>query len=239
MSRFETAPEKLWWDGTKPYDYDPPLALLQQCENLTDLADVFGSDKGNMRGHNYAKQYERLIDPSHIASLCEIGIACGASLKMWGQYLPNANITGIDIREDCASLCKNHPNINILIGDVLTMNHNKQFDVVIDDASHISEDIENFFHHCWSWVKPGGLYIVEDMLCTYSEKYKLDYNQQFGLNKENDRNRILHMMDTIMKSIDAKDDVESLEYHPQLLIIKKSSAVKTDLKSRIKNFFSL
>lgn len=238
MSKFQTAPEKLWWDGTKPYDYDPAPELLQQCENLTDLADVFGSDKGAMRGHNYARQYEKLINPSQTSALCEIGIACGASLKMWGKYLPGAKITGIDIREDCASLCKNHPNINILIGDVLKMNHNDQFDVVIDDASHISEDIADFFNHCWSWVKPGGFYIVEDMLCTYSEKYKLDYNQQFGLEKSNDRNRILEMMDFIMKNIDSKKEFESLEYHPQLLIIKKSSSIQNDLKSRIKNFFS-
>lgn len=237
MAKPNAVPEKLWWDGTKPYDYDPPLALLKDCENLTDLADVFGSDKGSMRGHNYTKQYEKLIDPHQTTALCEIGIACGASLKMWGEYLPNAKITGIDIRKDCANLCKNHANIEIVIGNVLEMNQTNMFDVVIDDASHISEDIADFFNHCWSWVKPGGVYIVEDMLCTYSEKYKDDYNQQFNLNKINDRKKILDMLDFLMKKIDAKVDVEHIEYHPQLLIIKKSNPQNISIKNRIKNFF--
>src|SRR5215470_15771330 len=169
MTENKKVPTQLWWDGTEPYDYEPDKASVASAKGLTELADLFGSDKGNVgNAHGYASVYERIITPANTNTLCEIGVACGASLKMWSRYLPGARILGIDVREECSRLCNNYPNIEIVIGDVLKLQYKKRFDVVIDDASHIAEDIAAFFTHCWPWVNPGGLYIVEDIACTYS-----------------------------------------------------------------------
>lgn len=219
------APEKLWWGGTAPQDFYPDDHDIRAAANLTELADVFGSDKGTLgNAHNYARLYERLINPSETKALCEIGVACGASLKMWSAFLPAARIVGVDIRDECKNLCKDNKNIEIKIGDVKDLNYSNKFDVVIDDASHVSEDIVDIFHRCWKWVRPGGLYIIEDVGCTYSDDYTEHFNSLFGTNKVNNRNVFVELVDSIMKNVDAKIDIESMEYHPQLLIMRKRKA---------------
>jgi predicted O-methyltransferase YrrM len=222
-----TAPTHLWWDGTPPHDYDPPPAAIKHARkaSLTELADLYGSDKGtNGNAHGYARIYERLISPTTTKALCEIGVACGASLKMWSTHLPQAKIVGIDFRKECGSLCKGYPNIDIVIDDVLSLQYLDTFDVVIDDASHVAEDVNAFFRHCWDWVKPGGLYIVEDLACTYSSAYTDEYNARFGTAKPNDRGLVLKMVDEIMRNVDHRRDVVSFDYHPELLIIRKRNS---------------
>lgn len=36
------------------------------------------------------------------------------------------------------------------------------FDIVIDDASHDPSKTDASYHMLWPYVKPGGLYVVED-----------------------------------------------------------------------------
>lgn len=218
------APSRLWWDGTDPCDYEPDKAAVLAAGDLTQLADVFGSDKGNLgNAHGYTRAYERIITPTNTAALCEIGVACGASLKMWSTYLPEARIVGIDVRPDCRRVCSDYPRIEIIIADVLDLEYNSCFDVVIDDSSHIAEDITRFASHCWAWVRPGGLYIVEDAACTYSHTYTADYNERFNASKTNDRRQFLELIDDLMRNADERRDVAFIEYHPQLLIIHKSN----------------
>lgn len=234
METKTTAPERLWWDGTAPHDYYPDKGLVAAAKTLTELADVYGSDKGNIGcAHNYTSVYERLISPAATVSLCEIGVACGASLKMWSEYLPNARIVGIDIRDACATLCKENKNVEIVVADAKCLDFTSQFDVVIDDASHLSQDIVEFFEHCWGWVKPGGLYIIEDLACTYSDPYAEETNKRFNQKKRNNRIDIMDMMDKIMRRADSKADIISFEYYSELLILRKSAYNEAEKKDSL------
>jgi hypothetical protein len=42
------------------------------------------------------------------------------------------------------------------------------FDIIIDDGSHVGEHILTSFKILWSTVKPGGYYIIEDLHSIYS-----------------------------------------------------------------------
>ena len=41
------------------------------------------------------------------------------------------------------------------------------FDIIIDDASHINPLTIQTFKNMWAAVKPGGLYVVEDVHTSY------------------------------------------------------------------------
>ena len=139
-------------DTVTPEEYIPDTGEVNLKEmTLTGLADLFGSDKGNVK-HCYTEVYERIVaemirtegQPRHkcVFEIAEAGVACGASLHMWAHYLPASNITGFDIREECASLCKDLPNVDIYIQDLCkTPPDDAMYDLFIDDASHISEQI--------------------------------------------------------------------------------------------------
>ena len=98
------------------------------------------------------------------------------------------------------------------------------FDLFVDDGSHISEDIVATFDSCWAWVKPSGFYIIEDLSCTYKEEYTKTFRNTFGREVQNKRETFLILVDALMKHCDTKKgSIEFMEYHPQLLIIRKQS----------------
>lgn len=216
-----TPPPRLWHDATTPFDYEPELSVIQGARSLTELANIFGSDKGNFgNGHGYASVYENLIPRGAAINLLEIGVACGASLKMWSTWLPNSRIFGIDIRQECLDLCKGYQRISIEVGSLSTCFISVPFDVVIDDASHISEDIVSNFEILSPRLRPGGLYIIEDLACTYSEGYTSEYNKTFKSTKKNDRSVLISLLDRILRDVDQKRSIKSVIYYPELLVLK-------------------
>ena len=148
-------------DTVTPEEYTPQTGEVDLTEvSLTGLADLYGSDKGNIK-HLYTPVYEKLIadlTPNRKTArlrVGEIGVACGASLRMWANYLPQSQIEGFDIRPDCANLCKDLPNVTITIADPRTVDR-RNYDLFVDDGSHIAEDIVDTLVHCQTWVRSGG-----------------------------------------------------------------------------------
>jgi hypothetical protein len=149
---------------------------------FNDLCNKHGTDKGNTirECHGYSFTYEKLFEPYRDKQLniLEIGIADplfpGASLKVLSEYFPKANIIGFDI-VDCS-----HFNIErtvILRGDASSkedvlniLNTQSEFDIIIDDGSHLHDHHMNCFFNLFSSVKKGGLYIIEDLHAPTSEK---------------------------------------------------------------------
>ena len=213
-------------DTVKPEEYTPQTGEVDLAElSLTGLADLYGSDKGNIK-HLYTPVYEKLIadlTPNRKTArlrVGEIGVACGASLRMWANYLPHSQIEGFDIRPDCANLCKDLPNVKITISDVRKLEQ-RYYDLFVDDGSHIAEDIVDTLVHCQTWVRPGGYYVIEDMSCTYSPEYATKFNQHFGGNKPNNRKHIVNLLDELTRMIDAKNGVFSeMSYYPQMWVLK-------------------
>jgi len=89
-----------------------PKKIDEQNMNLTELMDKYGSDKGTF--HGYTNIYENILNKKrhNIELVLEIGIGTndpnlpstmgkygkpGASLRAWRDYLPNAQIVGLDV----------------------------------------------------------------------------------------------------------------------------------------------
>jgi hypothetical protein len=134
--------------------------------SLRQLARKYGTDKGT--DHTYLEVYEQLFERyrQRPVALLEIGIYHGESLRLWREYFPKGRITGIDVSvpsthiEGCELLRINQTDraaIDAAFAD-------ESLDIIIDDASHRIEDqIQSV---CWLWpkLKPGGLYLIEDVV---------------------------------------------------------------------------
>lgn len=161
--------------------------------HLADIADRYSCDKGT-RGpsarwiaNNYADVYQaylhhrrdepiRLLEiglgvtgPNWEAKIVHGGNTGGASMKMWADYLPNAQITGLDInpapfldgdrvktyvvdqgsRESLAAFLHEHPD--------------PRFDMIIDDGSHRADHQQVSLEMLFPHLEPGGLYFIEDL----------------------------------------------------------------------------
>lgn len=113
-------------------------------------------------------------------TLVEVGVQNGGSLEIWARYFPNAvALVGCDVDERCGALRFEDPRVRIVIGAINTAAsaraieaHAPAFDVFIDDGSHISPDIIAAFCNYFPLVRPGGLYIVEDLHCAYHRDWQ-------------------------------------------------------------------
>ena len=143
------------------------------------LPRMFVEHAGNVsdKWEHYLSIYEsifaELVARGQPVRLLEIGVQNGGSLQIWSKYFPaGSTFVGIDIDPACASFAV-EPNIFIRIGDASSpaaldrMLGESRFDIIIDDGSHRSDQVVATFEACFVRLLPGGIYIVEDLHCSY------------------------------------------------------------------------
>ena len=138
-------------------------------------------DLGKAALPHYFKNYEEFLGPLRAQPLdfLELGVAEGASLRHWESWLPQARITGIDIKPCPISFAAGR--VKTYIGEqqdkafldrVAAERAPQGFDVIIDDASHVGQLTRISFWHLFEHhLKPGGLYVIEDWGTGYWTQY--------------------------------------------------------------------
>jgi len=139
---------------------------------------------------SYLPTYDRLFGPvrESVASLLEIGVQNGGSLETWAAYFPNIkHIVGCDIDERCGQLRYADARIQVVVSDA---NEDpgyhaitaacERFDIIIDDGSHIPQDISQSFLRYFPHLKPGGIYVIEDTHTLYLFDWRDGANNPLG-----------------------------------------------------------
>jgi glycosyltransferase involved in cell wall biosynthesis len=136
------------------------------------------SDKWSL----YLREYDRLFTAyrdRHVR-LLEIGIQNGGSLEIWAKYFAEAvTFVGCDINPDCAKLSYEDRRIRVIVGDAnlpetmaQVLEVSAAFDIVIDDGSHHSGDIVKSFSLYFPHLAEGGVFVAEDLHCSYWGPYQ-------------------------------------------------------------------
>lgn len=158
--------------------------MKQTLQQIFNEIGHFGQDIGcNDKGstHTYLEKYEELFAPfRNGCTFLEIGLALGDSIKLVDRYLQNSEIVGVDISVvftlDPIAGIENKNKIHIIEADAtkpefLDKIKDYSFDIVVDDGSHMEADQITTFNMLKSKMKPGGVYVIEDILA-------LDQNRQ-------------------------------------------------------------
>lgn len=138
---------------------------------LHEIGLKHGADKATF--HKYLDFYEKhLPKRTFKGRLLEIGVMDGASLEMWSEYYPNAEIIGIDI-DDKSHLKITHWKCIQMDGtDPEQLKTLGKFDVIIDDGSHYTKDQQASFKHLYyNQLKKNGVYILEDTHTSLMPRY--------------------------------------------------------------------
>jgi len=158
---------------------------------IEDLAKKYNTDKDGR--HNYIPIYKKYFEPikKEVKKVLEIGIYQGASHKMWHDYFEEAIIYGLDLHEFNLATDR----FISFIADQGNKEHLKlfinkcgsDFDIIIDDGSHRWMDQQVSLGFLFRFVKPGGIYIIEDLHTSHDEKknipIKTKYNTLMILNQ--------------------------------------------------------
>jgi len=171
--------------------------------------------------HCYTYHYDiELADHknSHPIKILELGVARGASLKLWKDAFPNAKVYGIDsnlknMREEFID-----DEIQVFRGDINNGKFLKEigeehgpFNIIIDDCNHFPASQRSAFESLWpyleSQVNRGGKYVIED----------LHHNFRAEANKP-----IVPMLTDMVSDIYRSNEVKNVSFYPNIVFITKA-----------------
>ena len=201
--------------------------------NLDTVGLRHGTDKAS-NGHDYLNLYERIMPAVRPVKLLEIGWFDGASMKTWRSYLhEESTIVGVDIepKKSIGGVHFRRADATTLAIELALVDFG-QFDYIIDDGSHLSPDVIATFTMLWSYVAPGGYYIVEDLHVSYHPDWQgFDHPTKPGPHGETSMQFLKRVADDVhfghMGAGPAGRhfaDVASVAFHPGVAIIQKTKA---------------
>lgn len=207
----------------------------------------------------YLDVYENLFQQIRDENVCllEIGVQNGGSLQIWKKYFEKAKvIVGCDLDAKCGVL-ELPQGVKVAIGDandISTINtireYSATYDVIIDDGSHMSQDIIDSFIRYFPLLSSGGYYIIEDLHCSYWRKFggglnaggsAIEYFKSLCdvINFEHweaqpaSRNERLENYSCLALSEDELSQVFSVCFSNSMCVIKKIKSPPNDLGARL------
>jgi len=165
--------------------------MENKITELCELAFKYGTDKCPQLKHSYTPYYYELLKDKresikkvlefgigyyktmeHVAVIYDRGLKRyyqkGASLKMWRDFFPNAQIYGADIKKETlfkdkrikTYLCdeRNKEEVEHLIKEI-----GSDIDLFIDDASHFWKNQAFLANTLMPILKKDVIYIIEDV----------------------------------------------------------------------------
>ncbi|KAL6704219.1 hypothetical protein ACN47E_008476 [Coniothyrium glycines] len=167
---------------------------MNMTPTLADLAVKHGTDKHRegkvsvtrqgttmeVGGHLYAPHYDFHFHSlrERDITLFEIGVggfddrdAGGESLRMWKEYFRKAQIISLDyydktaLQQDRIRIYQGSQDDAKLLHEI--HKQHGDFDIIIDDGSHLCPHVIASFKILFPLLKHGGIYVVEDLETSY------------------------------------------------------------------------
>ena len=136
--------------------------------------------------HRYDRIYDNFLSSFREKNIKLFEIGCGsehASFKMWKEYFLNGMIYSMDINEEIET-----DRGIVYKGDQTKIEDLEKMvqiigecDIIIDDGSHIPQhQIDTFNYLFDNMLKNGGVYIIEDIECSYWNPKSSLYGYEVG-----------------------------------------------------------
>lgn len=144
---------------------------------LDEIGVRLGTDKSSKR-HDFLETYERHLSRfcDSATSVLEIGVFNGASLRMWEEFFREAQIVGVDVKPEAVE--HQVGRVRVEIGNAGSVPFLREvaerhgpFDVIVDDGSHLWDHQQIAFRILWPFLKPGGVFVIEDINTSYVPRY--------------------------------------------------------------------
>lgn len=201
-----------------------------------------GSGDKGIHHHDYLDYYESLLTKfKGNFKLLEIGISEGYSLVTWLKKYKNALITGVDInldgwkKNELKFKLSNSEKKRLVIFQHDATQHSflslipGNFNVIIDDGSHISKDMIASFKLLFPKLSNGGIYIIEDVHCDGEMIEFINYAKSlipfaYKFTSFNDC-KMMSGRDTIKQksNYDWRFSIKEIIFHRDIVIFTKES----------------
>jgi hypothetical protein len=187
------------------------LADPDPANPIARLCDQHGSDKGSLHAgphpypwapHSYADIYDLLFRPlrRRVRAVLECGIGSndpavpssmgasgcpGASLRVWRDFFPEAQIYGIDIdektlftEERIVTHRVDQTSRESIAAFLAALPADLRFDLIIDDGLHEVHAGTTLFAALSPRLAEDGLYVIEDVRPAQAETYRAFFRRE-------------------------------------------------------------
>lgn len=202
---------------------------------LDEIARHHNADKAS-HYHGYTRWYERHFAEyvGNAPTLLEIGIAYCFSLLTWRDYFgPGARVVGVDVDPAfCTDAAgrgfETHCGDAIDGGFLARVVDEVCPDIVIDDGSHRADHQRSAFNAIFPRLKPGALYVVEDLHAAYWKwggefmpdlkalVDKVNHTGKLSLGWAKNEPHKQHELDELEKTVAA------MHFYPSIVFIEKA-----------------
>lgn len=145
------------------------------------------TEKPSTKWTGYFDVYERHLSKfvGKAPKILEIGVLGGGSIELWLKYFgEGTQVIGVDIDPRCLEY-KYDGNATVLMGDQSSpqfwdefLDKNTDFDIIIDDGSHVMEHQILTLQKTFPHLKTGGVFICEDTHTSYWPKWNGEYDKK-------------------------------------------------------------
>lgn len=210
---------------------------MNNYTSIENLAKWNGTDKLD---HGYMPLYGALFEPFRFdpVRILEIGFAKGRGARMLAEYFPRGiihcldyqrskvvpyldNILSKDVKDrifvwQCDQSQKE--DLESAIKDIIrsSKSPNIQFQVIIDDGSHVPEHQILSFETLFPYVMGGGYYAIEDMHLAYVDGQHKTVEYFHSLVNQINTNRHSSNPDI------SRPDIECIMFTSNRIIVRKS-----------------
>jgi len=154
-----------------------PMRADDTAPEDSPLGRIFEGTANIHKLRHYLPIYQAVLTSTD--KMLEIGVDRGGSLQMWRDYLPDATIVGVDINPSAAQYDAPERQVHVRIGDQTdttflagVLDEFGPFDTVLDDGGHTPKQMIGSFQYLFPRLKPGGVYLVEDVCANYWTPYR-------------------------------------------------------------------
>jgi hypothetical protein len=173
----------------------PALPAKQHCDvnagrSFAEIASQYDGGKVLVHSYHFAyEKYTRALRCTPGVRVAEVGLGClpggtaGASVSVWLEHFPLAQVTLFEYDEKCAkAFLETDPyhagpalqeRVRLFLGDQSLESDLAQFqdgapyDVIVDDGGHSMLQQITSLRYLFPLLKPGGVYFLEDLLTSY------------------------------------------------------------------------
>jgi demethylmacrocin O-methyltransferase len=200
-------------------------------------------DNDKITYHRYDLIYPTYIEKfkGKNIKMLEIGLGnykdgTGYSRNMWKEYLINPEIFVMDIdyefKDEIGEVIKGDQSN---IEDIMRVgNICGSLDFIIDDGSHHPEhQLKTFEELFVKNLKNGGIYIIEDIECSYWRPNSEVYGYETGyLNIVDFFSKRLHQINSEFSLVNNEYNISTITFGKNCIIIKKQTDEELSLNNR-------
>jgi len=202
--------------------------------SLEDFFDKNTHGPGIWKWRHYFEIYDRHFHAFRGSEthFLEIGVYSGGSLAMWEQYLgPAGHVYGVDREPSCKRY--ETTRTKIFIGDQTDRVFWKHFreavpllDIIVDDGGHLPIQQRTSLEELLPHLRPGGVYLCEDITGMDNEFASYAYELT---NKLNAFENVIGNIDDnerrlVLENSEFQSVIHSIHFYPFVIVIEKRPA---------------